>query len=118
MSGDLTLKQMQKAWHGSLKSYIIGFVISLLLTSISFYLVIAKPLSVPNVIYAISTLAITQATFQLLYFLHLSKEEKPRWETYSFLLMLLILLIIVCGTLWVMHDLNIRTMNMEMMTHD
>lgn len=118
MSGDLTLNQMQKAWHGNLKSYILGFVASLLLTSLSFYLVISKPLSDSGIIYVISTLAITQATFQLLYFLHLAKEEKPRWETYSFLLMLVILLIIVCGSLWVMNDLNERTMNMEMISHD
>lgn len=111
MEVDLSLKEMQKSWHGSLKSYAIGFTLSLLLTTLSFFLVINQVFPDHLLMYAISGLAVVQATFQLIYFLHLGKEGKPHWETLIFFLMFLILLIIAAGSLWVMNDLNQRTMS-------
>lgn len=120
MSAELSLKEMQKEWHGSLKSYVIGFFSSLTLTGISFFLVTMKVLSGQYLIYTLVGLAITQAIVQLLFFLHLGQEPKPRWETLIFCFMVLILLIITLGSLWIMNDLNERMMsgmNMEM-PHD
>lgn len=119
MSHDLSLKETQKEYHGTLKSYLIGFIVSLILTILSFTLVAAKLLSGSGLVYTIATLALIQATLQLLFFLHLGKEAKPRWETLIFGFMVLMLLIIVIGTLWIMSDLNDRMMsNMGPMTHD
>ena len=110
MSEELSLQEMQKKWHGSLKSYAIGSVASLFLTSLSFLLVVGQLLAAHTLLYTIAGLALVQAAVQLIYFLHLGREGKPRWETFIFCFMLLILLIIACGTLWIMHDLNVRTM--------
>ncbi len=120
MEAELSLKEMQKTWHGSLKSYLIGFLVSLVLTSLSFLLVITQVLPSNLLIYTITGLALLQATFQLIYFLHLGQEGKPHWETFIFFFMLLILLIIAAGSLWIMYDLNQRTMkhNTEAITHD
>lgn len=120
MSHDLSLKETQKEYHGTLKSYLIGFIASLLLTLISFSLVAGKLLSGYSLIYTIAGLALIQASMQLLLFLHLGREAKPRWETLIFFFMLLILFIIVLGTLWIMSDLNERGMSNVpgMMTHD
>lgn len=120
MDHDLSLSEMKKEWHGTLKSYAIGFVASLLLTSTSFALVLTDIISKEYLIASIVALAIIQAVVQLIYFLHLGQEAKPRWETLIFFFMLLLLSIIALGTLWVMHDLNERTMSMTMqgMTHD
>jgi cytochrome o ubiquinol oxidase subunit IV len=120
MDVELSLKEMQRTWHGSLKSYLIGFIASLLLTSISFYLVMNEFLSAPEIIYTISALALTQAIVQLVYFLNLGKEDKPHWESIIFFFMLLILLIITCGSIWIMHDLKQRTMShhIEKITHE
>lgn len=110
MSHELTLKEIKKEYHGSLKSYVIGFSISLILTAISFTLVITKALSDQNTIYTIVGLALVQAIAQLLFFLHLGKEAKPRWETVVFYFMVAVLLIIAIGSLWIMNDLNYRVM--------
>ena len=120
MSEELSLKEMQQKWHGSLKSYLIGFLAALILTSLSFLLVIGQVFSGHIVIYTISALAIVQAAIQLKYFMHLGEEGKPYWETFIFFFMILILLIITCGSLWVMHDLDLRTMthNTEAIAHD
>lgn len=120
MITDLSLKETQKEWHGTLKSYIIGFIASLLLTSLSFFLVIGQVLSGKVLIYTLIGLAILQAIVQLLYFLHIGQEEKPRWETLIFCFTVLVLLIILIGSLWIMHDLDDRmmlNMNKEM-PHD
>ncbi|MBA2367667.1 MAG: cytochrome o ubiquinol oxidase subunit IV [Candidatus Protochlamydia sp.] len=113
MSSEISLAQIQKEWHGTLKSYLIGFSASLLLTLASFFLVITRYLSGKSLIYAVIGLAFAQAICQLKFFLHLGQEAKPRWESLIFYFMILILLIIVLGSLWIMHDLNER-----MMSHD
>ncbi len=98
---DLSLKQIKKEWHGTLKSYLIGFTVSLILTIISF--------SLRDKV-MIAGFALTQAVCQLFLFLHLGSEAKPRWETIVFYFIFLILLIIVLGSLWIMFDLNRRMM--------
>jgi cytochrome o ubiquinol oxidase subunit IV len=111
MTHALDLNEIQKEWHGTLKSYVIGFLASFLLTAASFSLVIMRLLSKQNLIYTIISLAIVQAIVQLLFFLHVGQEEvKPRWASTVFCFTVLILLIVVIGTLWIIHDLNDRMM--------
>lgn len=120
MTHELSLKEIKKEWHGSLKAYVIGFSASIVLTAVSFLLVITKLFSGRLLIYALVFLALVQAIIQLRFFLHVGQEAKPRWETLVFYFMVLVLFIIALGSLWVMNDLNDRVMgdmNMEM-AHD
>jgi cytochrome o ubiquinol oxidase operon protein cyoD len=110
MSTELTLKEIQTKWHGTLRSYLIGFFLSLLLTFLSFSLVITRLISGNLLVYAVIALALTQLITQLVFFLHLGQESKPRWETVAFLFMIVILLIIALGSIGVMLDLNARMM--------
>jgi cytochrome o ubiquinol oxidase operon protein cyoD len=110
MNQDLSLQEIKKEWHGSLKSYAIGFIISFLLTSASFLIVVFNVLSGKNLVFTLVYLALVQAFVQLRFFLHLGQEAKPRWETMIFFFMFVILLIIVGGSLWIMQDLNDRMM--------
>ena len=120
MHNELSLKEMQKEWHGTYKAYAIGFVSALLLTSASFLLVLTEALTGRALIYTLVALAMVQAVFQLLFFLHVGQEAKPRWETVVFFFMLTLLSIIALGSLWVMDDLNDRVMSgmMKEMEHD
>lgn len=117
MHAEKSLKRIQKEWHGTLKSYVIGFIASILLTMVSFGLVITQVLSGPIFLFAILGLAFVQALFQLLFFLHLGQEAKPRWEMLVFYFMLLVLFIVVIGSLWIMNDLNNRVMPEMAMEH-
>ncbi|MFI5334659.1 MAG: cytochrome o ubiquinol oxidase subunit IV [Chlamydiales bacterium] len=110
MSHEPDLKQIQKEYHGSLRSYIIGFIASLVLTVLAFGVAITKPLIGRTFIFTIVALALIQAGFQLRYFLKLGYEAKPRWETLIFCFMFLILIVIAIGSLWIMIDLNDRLM--------
>jgi cytochrome o ubiquinol oxidase subunit IV len=111
MHDHLSLKDIKKEWHGTLNAYLIGFFGSLVLTGASFLLVITKALQGQLLIYSIITLALAQAVVQLLFFLHVGQEAKPRWETLVFYFMIMILLIIVVGSLWIMYNLNDRMMS-------
>ncbi len=113
MHHELNLNEIKKEYHGSMKAYAIGFFACLILTCTSFSLVISKALSGPALVYTLSALALVQAVFQLLFFLHLGQEAKPRWETLIFCFMLTILIIIVAGSIIIMHDLNDRMMVMK-----
>lgn len=104
------LSHLLKRYHGTVKGYMIGLVASLLLTTLSFSLVIFLPFSTDASRYLLGLLALSQATLQLIFFLHLGAEKKLRWEGLIFLLMFIVLLIIVAGSLWVMEDLNSRVM--------
>lgn len=119
---ELSLRKMKKEWHGSLKAYVIGFVCSFVLTSAAFLLVITQSLTGTALVNTLVALALLQALIQLIFFLHVGQEPKPRWETMIFCFMFLILLIVAIGTVWIMHDLNERIMldmaEMKEMSHD
>jgi cytochrome o ubiquinol oxidase subunit IV len=112
MSEERSLKEMQKDWPQTLKLYLHGFIGSLLLTGASFLLAATQLLSTRVLIPALVFLALVQAAVQLIYFMHMGKEAKPRWMTVVFNFMVLVILIIVLGTLWIMSDLNHRVMPM------
>jgi len=110
MHDEMSLKEIQKEWHGSYRAYAIGFIGSLLFTLLSFFLVLSQTLIGAPLVYTLSGLSLTQAILQFVFFLHVGQEPKPKWETVLFAFMILVLLIIVLGTLWIMHDLNDRVM--------
>lgn len=107
---EASLKEIQKQWHGNAKSYAIGFIGSLLLTALSFFLAWTHLLEGSALILTIIGLGLAQAILQLIFFLHLGQESKPRWELLIFLFMVMVLFIIVLGTIWIMYDLNERVM--------
>jgi cytochrome o ubiquinol oxidase operon protein cyoD len=96
--------------HGSLKLYIIGFILSLILTFLSYAIVVEELLVGWQLLGAVAFLAASQAIVQLILFLHLGSESKPRWNLLVFLFMVLVLLIIVLGSLWIMYNLDYRMM--------
>ena len=90
----------------SYKSYIIGFVASVILTLASYFTVVGQVFDRIYIIAAIVIFAIAKLIFQLIYFLHMGNEAKPRWNLYSFIFSLIIIFILVAGSIWVMYYLN------------
>lgn len=114
MNFEPNLRDVQGMWHGTIRSYVIGFFGALILTSLSFYLVAWEILQGFELKTAIATLAVVQAALQVVFFLHLGKEGSPWWESVIFGVMFIVLLIIAAGSLWIMYDLDVRTMRMGM----
>lgn len=92
---------------GNYVSYITGFILSLTLTLIAYILVTQKLYtSTTQIIGIIVGLAIIQLVVQLIFFLHLGRESKPRWNVAVFMFAGLVVLIIVFGSIWIMNNLN------------
>lgn len=96
--------------HGTFKSYFVGFILSIALTLGAYFLVVQHSFSRHALIWTLVGFGIAQALVQLLFFLHLGSESKPRWNLLVFLFMTLVLVIVVGGTIWIMLDLNNRMM--------
>jgi cytochrome o ubiquinol oxidase operon protein cyoD len=92
--------------HGTVKSYIIGFMLSLILSIVPFVLVLKKVFVGQQAFLAISALALAQLLVQIYFFLHLNTHSKARWNLNVFLFTLLVVLILVGGSLWIMYNLN------------
>ncbi|MEK7594559.1 MAG: cytochrome o ubiquinol oxidase subunit IV [Patescibacteria group bacterium] len=97
---------MNEASHGNFKSYVIGFISSIVLTLIAYTLVVNKVWSDNIVITVIIGLAIVQLFVQLVFFLHLGRESKPRWNLTALTFAVMVVGIIVIGSLWIMQNLN------------
>ena len=94
--------------RGTTKSYTIGFLVSVVLTIGAYLLVVNHVWSGWALVFALVALAVIQLFVQLVFFLHLSAKSHARWNLFVFLFMLLVVLIVVIGSLWIMHNLNYR----------
>ncbi len=88
--------------HGSLKSYVTGFLLSLVLTIIPLVVVLNGLLEKKVATIVLLGSAILQFVVQLVYFMHLKEEGKPRWNFMVLILGLIIVLTIVAGSIWIM----------------
>ena len=93
------------AAYGTYKSYIMGFILSIVTTTISFILVGFDLLPPIDLCIAVAILAVVQLFIQLVYFLHLSTDSKARWNLVSAIFATIIVVIVVTGTMWIMFDL-------------
>jgi cytochrome o ubiquinol oxidase operon protein cyoD len=99
--------------HASAKSYMIGFVLSVILTAIPFGLVMNTNhygFTVDTVLAAILLLAVVQVFVHVVYFLHMDRSAEQRWNVLAFSFTVMILAIVVAGSIWIMHN---ATANME-----
>lgn len=97
--------------HGSLRSYVIGFVLSIVFTLIAYLVVVEhvyslNPLATGWVVLVLAVLAIAQLYVQLSFFLHLGRGTGARWNVLAFSFMVLVVFIVGGGSLWIMNNLN------------
>lgn|SRR3990167_1056989 len=90
----------------TLPGYLIGFVLSLLLTFIAFGLIYFKLLNAKGLYLMLGVLAISQFLVQLMCFLRLNMGQEGRWNLIPFVFTVMIIFILVGGSLWIMFNLN------------
>ena len=98
------------ASHGSVKSYMTGFVLSLILTAIPFWMVMDGSSSHAMVLGTVVAMAVVQIFVHLIYFLHMNTSSEERWNLVALVFTVLIIAIVVVGSLWIMYNLNINMM--------
>lgn len=101
--------------HASMRDYATGFVLSVVLTAIPFWLVVAKPLPAGATAAIIMGFAAAQIVVHMICFLHMTPKAESGWSLTSLVFTVIVVAIMLAGSLWVMHHLNT---NMMPMPHD
>jgi cytochrome o ubiquinol oxidase operon protein cyoD len=97
--------------HGSLKDYAIGFVLSVILTAIPFWLVMAKVFDKSSTTAAVVlAFAAVQVVVHMVYFLHMSGKAEGGWSILATMFTLVLLVIVLAGSIWVMYHMNVNMM--------
>jgi cytochrome o ubiquinol oxidase operon protein cyoD len=97
--------------HGSFGSYMTGFVLAVILTVAAFGLVMTGTLTGQNALFAIAGLAFVQIVVHLVFFLHMNSSSAQRWNVTAFAFTVLTAVIVIGGTLWVMHNVSMHMMS-------
>ncbi|MGN6377022.1 MAG: cytochrome o ubiquinol oxidase subunit IV [Sphingomonas sp.] len=99
--------------HGSFKGYMTGFVLSVILTAIPFWLVMDHVISsVAGADVALLGLAVVQIFVHMVYFLHMNTRSEGGWSMLALIFTLVLVLITLIGSIWVMYHLNANMMPM------
>ncbi|MBO1254195.1 cytochrome o ubiquinol oxidase subunit IV [Alteromonas sp. 5E99-2] len=92
--------------HGSVKEYVTGLILSIVLTIIPFYLVMSGVGSDTLTVVAIVVAAVAQVLVQMVFFLHMNGSSEQTWVTTSAIYTIFIVLFILIGSMWIFEHLN------------
>lgn len=96
--------------HGSVKSYLTGFIWSVILTGIPFWMVMTEAFDKGPTYITIILLAVVQIFVHLKYFLHLDFSEQGKLDTYSFIFAAVIIVMVVALSVWIIYASNAMMM--------
>ncbi|CRM84318.1 Cytochrome o ubiquinol oxidase protein CyoD [Pseudomonas sp. 24 E 13] len=92
--------------HGSVKSYAIGFILSVILTLIPFGLVMYPTLPKSITLMIVLAFAVIQVLVHLVYFLHLDRSKEQRENVIAFVFAGLVIVLLVGLSLWIMFSIH------------
>lgn len=104
----------QGGGHATLKGYILGLLLCVVLTGASFGVVMTDVVPQPLRLTAIVVLCVVQLVAQLVLFLHIGAGRSQRENTGIFLCTAFLIAIVVAGSLWVMHNATQNMMPMQL----
>ncbi|KAF7960249.1 cytochrome C oxidase subunit III [Cupriavidus sp. UYMU48A] len=97
--------------HISLGGYVTGFVLSVILTTIPFWLVMGKVFEKSSTTaLVLLALGAVQIVVHMIYFLHMNAKSEGGWNMLALMFTLVLVVITLSGTLWVMFHLNSNMM--------
>ena len=97
--------------HGSLRDYLIGFGLSVILTAIPFWLVMSGVIESKQATgFTIMAFAVAQIIVHMIYFLHMNTKSDEGWTMMALVFTIILVVITLVGSLWVMHHLNVNMM--------
>lgn len=96
--------------HSTFSGYLIGFVLSVILTAIPFAVVMGGFLERTPTVILITVCAVAQILVHMVFFLHLNAKIEAGWTLLSTIFTIVFLCITIAGTLWVMYNMNVNMM--------
>ncbi|RXF72671.1 cytochrome o ubiquinol oxidase subunit IV [Hansschlegelia zhihuaiae] len=102
------------AAHGSLKGYLTGFGLSILLTAIPFWVIMGDVFrSTTTAAVVVLVFGVVQIYVHMIYFLHMNSKAEQGWTMLSMIFTVVLVLITLGGSFWVMFHLNSNMMPMQ-----
>lgn len=99
-------KKSDAVYDAQYRRYAFGFLGALIITGAIYLATTGAWLSGMALAALLLALASAQLLIQLLVFLHIRGEKKPRWTLWSIVYTVVMMLIIVVGSMWIMHNMN------------
>ena len=87
-------------------AYSWGFLSALVLIYLAYFAVVNGWFEGTTLAIWLLAIATVQFFVQMIVFLHIFDESKPRWTLWSIVYSFAMLLIIVVASLWIMHNMN------------
>ena len=117
MSEHLNASDDHSGYNASVKGYLTGFLLSVVLTAIPFLLVMSKALPTSGITaLVILGFAAVQIVVHMIYFLHMNTRVEGGWSMLALLFTAVLVLIMLSGSIWVMYHLNTNMMPVHDMT--
>lgn len=104
-------------YHATVRDYVIGFLLSVVLTAIPFWLVMAKVLPPAATAPVILGFAALQMIVHMVYFLHLNSKAEGGWTMLATVFTIAVVVIMLAGSIWVMYHMNINMMPQHVDAH-
>jgi cytochrome o ubiquinol oxidase subunit IV len=102
------------AAHSTVAGYVNGFVLSVVLTAIPFWLVMSGGVVSSGVTaLVILAFAAVQIVVHMVYFLHMNTKSEHGWSILALIFTTVLVVIMLSGSLWVMYHLNDNMMPMS-----
>jgi len=100
--------------ESTLSGYLTGFVLSVILTAIPFWLVMTGQLG-NNGLTTVVILALgaIQIVVHMVYFLHMTPSSEGGWSLLALIFTIILVVITLSGSLWVMYHLTTNMMPMD-----
>ena len=97
--------------HSTFSGYMAGFVLSIILTAIPFWLVMTKVIADrQTAVLVLGGFAVVQILVHMVYFLHMNGKVEGGWTLLSTIFTVVFVAIAITGTLWVMFHMNANMM--------
>ncbi|RYZ68430.1 MAG: cytochrome o ubiquinol oxidase subunit IV [Proteobacteria bacterium] len=95
----------------ALRTYLIGFVLSVVLTAIPFWMVMSGAVDNRAIATAlIVALAVAQIVVHTFAFLHVNTRVQGGWTLVAYVFTVVFVVIIIAGSVWIMLHLNTNMM--------
>ena len=97
--------------HSSFSGYMVGFVLSIVLTAIPFWLVMNEVITHrTTAVLVLGGFAVVQILVHMVCFLHMNGKAEGGWTLLATIFTVVFVAIAIAGTLWVMFHMNANMM--------
>ena len=97
--------------HATFKGYMTGFVLSIILTAIPFWMVMGNVFEKPSTTaLVILAFAAVQIVVHMIYFLHMNAKSEGGWNMLALVFTIVLVVITLSGSIWIMYHLNSNMM--------